>query len=47
MTASKTMQAAVLDSHGAPFRIAAIARPEPGPGEVLVRIKASAVNPLD
>ena len=47
MTASNTMQAAVLDSHGAPFRIAAVARPEPGPGEVLVRIKASAVNPLD
>jgi NADPH2:quinone reductase len=47
MTASSTMQAAVLDSHGAPFRIAPVARPEPGPGEVLVRIKASAVNPLD
>jgi NADPH:quinone reductase-like Zn-dependent oxidoreductase len=41
------MQAAVLDSHGAPFRIVPIARPAPGPGEVLVRIKASAVNPLD
>jgi NADPH2:quinone reductase len=47
MTASNTMQAAVLDSHGAPFRIVPIARPAPGPGEVLVRIKASAVNPLD
>jgi NADPH2:quinone reductase len=41
------MHAAVLDSHGAPFRIAPVARPEPRPGEVLVRIKASAVNPLD
>jgi NADPH:quinone reductase-like Zn-dependent oxidoreductase len=42
-----TMQAAVLDSHGAPFRIVPVARPKPGPGEVLVRIRSSAVNPLD
>jgi NADPH:quinone reductase len=42
-----TMQAAVLDNHGAPFRLAPVARPKPGPGEVLVRIKSSAVNPLD
>jgi NADPH2:quinone reductase len=47
MTLSNTMQAAVLDSHGVGFRVVRIARPEPGPGEVLVRIKASAVNPLD
>ena len=46
MTAN-TMQAAVLDSHGAPFRIAPVGRPKPGPGEVLVRIRSSAVNPLD
>jgi NADPH:quinone reductase len=47
MTVSTTMKAAVLDSPGAPFRIAPVARPAPGPGEVLVRIKSSAVNPLD
>jgi NADPH2:quinone reductase len=47
MTVSNTMQAAVLDGPGAPFRIVPVARPTPGPGEVLVRIKASAVNPLD
>jgi len=41
------MQAAVLDSPGAAFRIAPVPRPEPQPGQVLVRIKASAVNPLD
>jgi NADPH:quinone reductase-like Zn-dependent oxidoreductase len=41
------MQAAVLDSHGTPFRIAPVARPKSGPGEVLVRIRSSAVNPLD
>jgi NADPH2:quinone reductase len=47
MTAEKTMQAAVLDTHNAAFRIAPIAQPHPQPGQVLVRIEASAVNPLD
>jgi NADPH2:quinone reductase len=46
MTAA-TMKAAILDTNGAPFRIAAIPRPQPGPGQVLVRIHASGVNPLD
>ena len=41
------MTAAVLDSHGAEFRVAPVARPEPAAGQVLVRIKASGVNPLD
>lgn len=44
---SRTMQALVLEAHDAPFRHATVARPVPGPGQVLVRIKASAVNPLD
>src|ERR1700693_1906635 len=47
MTLSNIMQAAVLDGPGARFRIGPVARPERGPGEVLVRIKSSAVNPLD
>lgn len=47
MTLENTMQAAVLDRHDAPFRIARVARPQPGPGEVLVRIKAATVSPLD
>jgi len=47
MTPAKTMQAAILDSPGAAFRIAAAPRPTPQPGQVLVRIQASAVNPLD
>jgi len=47
MTTAKTMQAAVLDSHGAAFRVARVAQPDPQPGQVLVRIEASAVNPLD
>jgi NADPH:quinone reductase-like Zn-dependent oxidoreductase len=41
------MQAAVLDSDGAQFRVLPVVRRDPGPGEVLVRIKSSAVNPLD
>jgi NADPH:quinone reductase-like Zn-dependent oxidoreductase len=47
MTSTKTMQAAVLDTAGAAFRIASVPRPEPQPGQILVRIAASAVNPLD
>ena len=42
-----TMRAAVLEHHEAPFRLASVSRPIPGPGQVLVRIAASAVNPLD
>jgi len=41
------MQAAVLEQHGKVFRRAAVARPVAGPGQVLVRVMASGVNPLD
>lgn len=41
------MNAAVLDAANSSFRIAQVARPTPKAGEVLVRIKASGVNPLD
>ena len=41
------MRAALLETPGAPFRIATVARPAAGPGEALVRIAASGVNPLD
>lgn len=44
---ARMMRAALLDAHNAPFRIAEIARPRPRRGEVLVRIAASGVNPLD
>jgi NADPH:quinone reductase len=47
MTSADWMQAAVLTGHGSPFSITTISRPSPKQGEVLVRIKASAVNPLD
>jgi NADPH:quinone reductase-like Zn-dependent oxidoreductase len=41
------MQAAVLEAHNTPFRLATVPRPTPAPGQVLVRIHASGVNPLD
>ena len=47
MKSAQTMQAAMLDAAGAAFRIAPVPRPAPQPGQVLVRIAASAVNPLD
>jgi NADPH:quinone reductase-like Zn-dependent oxidoreductase len=42
-----TMQAAVLDAPNTAFQVKSVARPEPGPGQVLVRIKANGVTPLD
>jgi NADPH2:quinone reductase len=47
MTSAPTMQAAILDAPGAAFRLAPVVRPQPKAGQVLVRIEASAVNPLD
>jgi NADPH:quinone reductase len=47
MNRTNTMKAAVLERHDAAFRLTTIARPIPGPGQVLVRIMASGVNPLD
>jgi len=44
---NQTMVAAVLDRSGDPFRLVEVARPKPQVGEVLVRVHASAVNPLD
>jgi NADPH:quinone reductase-like Zn-dependent oxidoreductase len=47
MAITETMRAAILDGPKLPFRVASIARPRPGQGKVLVRIKASGINPLD
>jgi NADPH:quinone reductase-like Zn-dependent oxidoreductase len=41
------LQAAILEAHGTLFRPACISVPAVGRNEVLVRIIASAVNPLD
>lgn len=46
----ETMQAAVLTGHGGPDRIELVddhPRPMPGPGEVLVRVGAAAINNTD
>lgn len=42
-----TMKALVLEAHAAPFRLADVAKPVASQGQVLVRIKASGLNPLD
>lgn len=47
MSTSPTMQAALLEQHDGPFRITEVARPVPRKGEVLVRVAASGINPLD
>jgi len=47
MPAANHMHAAVLDAPNGLFRVAEIAKPIPRAGEVLVRIRASGVNPLD
>lgn len=43
------MRAAIFHEHGGPevVRIEDVPQPRPGPGEVLVRVKASALNHLD
>ena len=41
------MKAAVVDAANSPFRIAQVTRPTAQAGQVLVRITASGVNPLD
>ncbi len=41
------MKALVLDGPDTPFRLADLPRPVPGDGQVLVRIQASGINPLD
>ncbi len=44
---TQTMKAALVKTNGGAFRLTEIARPAPNHGEVLVRIHASGVNPLD
>lgn len=47
MTHTTEMQALVVDTVDAPFRLTAIAKPVAGAGQVLVRIRAVGLNPLD
>jgi NADPH2:quinone reductase len=41
------MQVAMLETVNGPFQVTSVRRPEPQAGQVLVKIAASAVNPLD
>jgi NADPH:quinone reductase-like Zn-dependent oxidoreductase len=47
--AQATMGAAVLEDYGPPevLRWQQISRPNPGPGQVRMKVKASSINPLD
>jgi NADPH2:quinone reductase len=47
MTHAADMDALVLEATNAPFTRRRVARPVPTAGQVLVRVKASGVNPLD
>jgi NADPH:quinone reductase len=47
MNTPTSMKAMVLRAFGEPMALIEVARPSPGPGQVLVRIEASGVNPLD
>src|SRR5476651_1211267 len=47
MTDSLTMRALIVDAANVPFRLTDLPKPMPAAGQVLVRIKASGVNPLD
>ncbi|WP_304490331.1 zinc-dependent alcohol dehydrogenase family protein [Bradyrhizobium japonicum] len=47
MARQSTMRAAILETHNAPLRLSTVSTPEVGPREVLVRVHASGVNPLD
>lgn len=47
MTDSMQMRALIVDSAHAPLRLVSIPKPAPGVGQVLVRVAASGVNPLD
>jgi len=47
MTTASTMKALRLDVAGQPLTLATVERPVAGPGQVLVRIAAAGLNPLD
>lgn len=47
MTTPHTMRAVVLAAYNTPLLLQDVARPVAGPGQVLVRIHASGVNPVD
>lgn len=46
-TLPKTTQAVLLEENGGPLTVRQISVPKPGPGEVLIRMAASPINPSD
>src|SRR5437764_1056724 len=46
-TMAATHQAAILPQKGGPLSVGERATPEPGPNEVLIEVKAVALNPVD
>ena len=48
-TQAEAIRAAVHSRYGPPdcLEVRQVPRPEPGPGELVVRVRAAAVNPLD
>ena len=47
MTVAREMQAMVLERAGAPLRAASLQVPEPGPGEILIKVAACGVCRTD
>lgn len=47
MTTALSTRAAVLREAGAPPVVTELPRPQPGPGEALVRVEAAALNPVE
>jgi alcohol dehydrogenase len=41
------MKAAAISRYKAPLEIVDLPRPEPGPNDLLVRVRAASVNPVD
>ena len=41
------MKALAIRRYRAPMEMLELPRPEPGPGDLLVRVRAASVNPLD
>jgi NADPH:quinone reductase-like Zn-dependent oxidoreductase len=41
------MRAVTVSDYGAPPELAEVPAPEPGPGQVLIKLRAAGMNPVD